>query len=409
MIRGQNMGVGRWVDGEFVFVSPEKAESLSGNLAKPGDLIFTQRGTLGQVAKVPRGQFDRYLISQSQMKLTVDESKADGLFLYYLFSSSEQQDYIQRNAIQTGVPHTNLGILRNTPLLLPSLAEQRAIAHILGTLDDKIELNRRMNETLESMARAIFKSWFVDFHPVKRNQARKRDQTATSSEALAKEDALFPGSFEDSPLGKIPKGWRVGKMSELISLSREALNPRDSPDEAFDHYSIPAFDEGHWPKEEKGEQIKSNKLVVRRNSVLLSKLNPRIPRVWLPTVTAAGRSIASTEFLVALPHEPFGREYIYGLFTSQNILEVFETLVTGTSGSHQRVQAESMLATGVIVPTADCVQCFARTVGPLYTEAAANISESRTLAAIRDALLPRLISGEIRVKDAEQFLKETGL
>ena len=162
VIRGQNMGFGRWVSGEFVFISEDKAEDLSANIARPGDLVFTQRGTLGQVAIVPPASFDRYIISQSQMKLTVDPAKADTKFLFYFFTSEEQQDYIRRNAIQTGVPHTNLGHLRTTPLLLPPLPEQRAIAAVLGALDDKIELNRRMNETLEALAQSLFKSWFVD-------------------------------------------------------------------------------------------------------------------------------------------------------------------------------------------------------------------------------------------------------
>lgn len=134
VIRGANMGHGRWVSGEFVFVKPEKADSLASNCARPGDVVFTQRGTLGQVALVPSHGAARYLISQSQMKLSVDVEKADPLFVYYLFCSREQKEYIRQNAIQTGVPHTNLGILRNTPLLLPSLAEQKSIASILGGL-----------------------------------------------------------------------------------------------------------------------------------------------------------------------------------------------------------------------------------------------------------------------------------
>jgi type I restriction enzyme S subunit len=101
------------------------------------------------------------------MKPTVDRKIADPVFYYYVFSTSELREYIRQNAIQTGVPHINLSILRATPVPLPPLSEQCAIAHILGTLDDKIELNRRMNETLESMARALFKSWFVDFDPVR--------------------------------------------------------------------------------------------------------------------------------------------------------------------------------------------------------------------------------------------------
>lgn len=158
VIRGQNMGFGRWVGGEFAFVSEDKAKELSANIARPGDLVFTQRGTLGQVAIVPSEPHARYVISQSQMKLTVDPTKADTKFLYYFFTSKEQQDYIRRNAIQTGVPHTNLGHLRTTPLHLPSLPEQREIAQVLAALDDKIELNQQMNETLEALARSIYKS-----------------------------------------------------------------------------------------------------------------------------------------------------------------------------------------------------------------------------------------------------------
>ena len=151
VIRGQNMG-GRWVGGEFAFVSAGKAETLSSNIAQPDDLIFTQRGTIGQVALVPSRPYEKYVISQSQMKLTVNTEIACPVFYYYLFCSEDQQAYILNNAIQTGVPHTNLGILRNTPVPLPPLPIQQGISQLLSSLDDKIELNRRMNETLEGMA-----------------------------------------------------------------------------------------------------------------------------------------------------------------------------------------------------------------------------------------------------------------
>ena len=177
VIRGQNMG-SRWIAGDFVFVTPQKAKSLEANLARPGDIVVTQRGTLGQVSLVPSASFKRYLVSQSQMKVTVNREIADPLFFYYVLSSAEQQAYVRQNAIQTGVPHTNLGILRATPVPVPPLKEQRAIAHILGTLDDKIECNRRMNATLEAMARALFKSWFIDFDPVHAKVALRRHAAA---------------------------------------------------------------------------------------------------------------------------------------------------------------------------------------------------------------------------------------
>ena len=171
VIRGQNLSVGKFVGGEFVYVSDAKATKLTANLARPGDLVFTQRGNAvlhgGQVAIVPKGPFDRYVVSQSQMKLSPDPAKVDSEFLYVVFTSGPYRHYLRSNAIVTGVPHINLRLLRNYPLSLPSLAEQKAISAVLGALDDKIELNRRMNATLEAMARALFQSWFVDFDPVR--------------------------------------------------------------------------------------------------------------------------------------------------------------------------------------------------------------------------------------------------
>lgn len=134
VIRGTNMS-GQWVSGSFVFVSPRKAKSLEANLARPGDIVFTQRGTLGQVSLVPDKPFESYLVSQSQMKLSVKREAADPLFFYYVFISDDQQDLIRGGTIQTGVPHINLGILRDIPVQLPPLPEQRAIATALSDVD----------------------------------------------------------------------------------------------------------------------------------------------------------------------------------------------------------------------------------------------------------------------------------
>ena len=143
VVRGQNMGA-RFVSGSFVFVTKEKATSLEANLARHGDLVFTQRGTLGQVSLVPNHSYDQYVVSQSQMKLTVNPRTANPLFFYYVFSSAKQQQSIRKNTIQTGVPHINLGILRDLPVQRPSLAEQEAIADALSDADALIDSLERL-------------------------------------------------------------------------------------------------------------------------------------------------------------------------------------------------------------------------------------------------------------------------
>ncbi len=175
VIRGGNLTAGRFRAENFVFLSDEKADRLAGANAYPGDVVFTHRGTLGQVGLIPDTPFQRYVISQSQMKVTCRTSEADPAFFYYFFKSPLGQHALLTNTSQTGVPAISRPVtsLKSIRLSLPPLPEQHSIAHILGTLDDKMELNRGMNETLESMARALFKSWFVDFDPVHAKAALK--------------------------------------------------------------------------------------------------------------------------------------------------------------------------------------------------------------------------------------------
>ncbi len=394
VIRGSNLALGtsRFVSDEFVFVSQETTNRLARSLCRPLDIVFTKKGTLGQTGLVPEnGPYEQYLLSSNQMKLTVDSRLADPLYVYYFVSSPESTEKIIRDSEATGVPKTNVTYLRDFPIALPPLPEQRAIAHILGTLDDKIELNRRMNETLEAMARALFKSWFVDFDPV-RAKAEGRDP------GLPKHIVdLFPDSFEDSELGEIPKGWRVGKVGEFATLSRDSINPAEFPDEVFDHFSIPAFDEGWRPKTELGVRIKSNKFVVLSNAVLVSKLNPRIPRIWLPVVRDNRRAVCSTEFLATLPRTAISREFLYSFLSSDFFGGVFETLVTGTSGSHQRVKAEGLLAMNTVIPAEPVIHQFTNVARPLLTRVNHARERSDTLASLRNTLLPKLISGELRV------------
>jgi type I restriction enzyme S subunit len=364
---------------------------------KYGDLLYSREGTyFGIAAEVPRG--NRVCLGQRMVLLRPNSNKVDFRFLRYWLSAPVMTSYVHGFRDGTVAERLNLPTIRALPVLLPSLTEQHAIAHILGTLDDKIELNRRMNETLEAMARAIFKSWFVDFDPV-RAKAEDRDP------ALPKHIAdLFPDSLEDSELGEIPAGWEVGTIGGFASLSRNGINPGDFPDETFEHFSIPAFDEGQTPKCELGDTIKSNKYLIPPDAVLLSKLNPRIPRLWLPVIRDNPRAVCSTEFLVVSPRVEASREYIYGFLSSEAFTDVFETLVTGTSGSHQRVKPEGLLSMNVVIPSKSVIQHFSEVVQPLLARADRAREQSETLAAVRDTLLPKLISGALRVKDTARLI-----
>ena len=215
VIRGVNLNAERFNDSDenFVFLTEEKADELKSSNAFPGDIVFTHRGTLGQVGIIPENaRYPRYVVSQSQMKLSCDPTKAYAPFIFYYFRSPVGQHELLSNRSTTGVPaiaqpSTTLRAIR---LSLPPVEEQRAIAHILGTLDDKIELNRQLNHTLEAIARAIFKSWFVDFDPVWANMEGR--PYPLDPDTLA----LFPDSFEESELGEIPAGWRVRPIGEVV-------------------------------------------------------------------------------------------------------------------------------------------------------------------------------------------------
>ncbi len=396
IIRGQNMGLGRWVTGDFAYVSEEKAQSLSANIARPGDLLFTQRGTLGQVAIVPEDGYSEYVISQSQMKLTPDTTKADVLFLYYCFLSPEQRHYILSNAIQTGVPHTNLTILRNTPLILPPLNEQRAIAEILGSLDDKIEANRRMNETLEATARAIFKSWFVDFDPV---HSKSRGEHPLGMDAARA--ALFPDSFEESELGPIPAGWGIGDLKDCCEKVENGGTPKRSEPSFWEPPTVPWLTSG---------EVRQQIIISTDGFISVSGLANSSAKLWdIGTIVIAlYGATAGQVTLLAIPTT--SNQACCGLtplkdmtfFVYLHASNSVEELGMQARGSAQQNLSQSLVADfSTIIPSKEILTVFHNSVTPLFDKWINNLEESRTLAETRDALLPKLVSGEIRVGEVD--------
>lgn len=400
VIRGQNMG-GRWVSGEFAYVTDAKAESLNGNLARPGDIVFTQRGTLGQVSIVPFGQFDRYLVSQSQMKLTVNREIADPKFFYYQFSSEKQQDYIRQNAIQTGVPHTNLGILRGTPIVLPPLSEQRAIAHILGTLDDKIELNRRRNQNLEAMARALFQDWFIDFGPVR----AKMDGLAPYLPSDIWR--LFPDHVSDN--GK-PEGWGPQPLSQLLTIIGGGT-PKTSVADYWDG-EIPWFSVVDTPSgsdvfvvnteksiTEEGLRNSSTRLVPKGTTIISA-------RGTVGNLAIAGRDMTFNQSCYGLRGaKGVGDCFVY--LTAQQMVDQLRSMAHGSVFS--TITRQTFEAIYRPVPPPKVLEVFESLVKKRFDGILLNVEQSQTLVKVRDTLLPKLISGDVRVADAEKLIEKVGI
>ena len=322
------------------------------------------------------------------------KGELDQSFLFYLIGSRAFTDHVL--AVQTGtaVPHISGKQVLSFEFNLPSLHDQRAIAEVLGSLDDKIEQNRRTGRALEGLARGVFKAWFVDFEPVKAKAAG-----ATAFPGMPPETfAALPTRIFDSDLGPVPQGWKVAAIGDALTLSKQQINPQDHADEMFDHYSIPAFDAGQNAVVEPGGGIKSQKFVVVPGCVLLSKLNPRIARVWLPPAANERRQIASTEFLVAVPRPGWTREFLFCLFLQDEFRDSLAQSASGTSNSHQRVRPGDLLTRPLVVPSTAMREAFADQVVPQIQLRAALHFESAKLATLRDYLLPRLLSGRVRVR-----------
>ena len=395
VIRGQNMGEGRWLSREFAFVSEEKADLLRANLARPGDIVFTQRGTIGQVAIVPDAPWDRYVISQSQMKATIDRAVADPLFIYYYFCNPAAKKYIAANAIQTGVPHTNLGQLRAHPMRIPSLAEQHAIASVLGSLDDRIEQNRRTAEALERLARAIFRAWFVDFEPVK---AKAAGATAFPSMPQPVFDAL-PTRFVDSDIRPVPEGWEVKALSSICTLVGGGTPKRSEA--AYWDGDVPWYSVKDAPGDGElwvittSERITADGLADSAARVVPKGCTIISARGTVGKLAMAGAPMAFNQSCYGLlPGDEKSFGYLHLLMQS-----VVAELQQRTHGSvFDTITRATFDGLHVISPPADVVSTFESVVDPLLALLLASVDESLKLAEMRDYLLPKLLNGDVQVE-----------
>jgi type I restriction enzyme S subunit len=393
LIRGSNLSLGstRFRSDEFVYVSDETASRLQRSCCTPLDIVFTKKGTLGQTGIIPEdSKHQRYLLSGNQMKLTVDRSKADPLFVFYFVSSPPSRAKIIRDSEVTGVPKTNLAYLRTFPIPLPPLAEQKAIAAVLGVLDDKIELNRRMNATLEAMARSLFQSWFVDFDPV-RAKLDGRKPTGLD-EATA---ALFPATFQDSEVGHLPQGWTARPLSDAIEVNPRRTLKAGAIAPYLDMKNLPT--EGHCAVDIIDREFTSG-TKFQRGDTLLARITPCLENGktgYVDFLEDGQIGWGSTEYIVLAPKPPLPSQLGYLLARSEALRSHAIQNMTGTSG-RQRVPSECFNNFFIAVPPSEVARRFDELTAPLMAKIKTSSDESRALATLRDTLLPNLLSGEIR-------------
>jgi len=366
------------------FISRKQADSLRKGFAKNGDVLLSHKATIGRTALLKTSLDYIMLTPQVTYYRINDSSKLSNNFLKYYFDSPRFQSTLLSYA-GGGSTRLYIGITSqlDLPMVIPTFHEQKAIADMLSSFDEKIKLLREQNKTLEALAQTIFKEWFVNFN--------YPDAT---------------GDMVDSELGEIPKGWRVSGIRGLVEHVKNNIKPFDYPDKEYQHFSIPAFDSGKKPELHCGSEISSNKYAVVDNSFLVSKLNPSTPRIWT-VLNPLADSVCSTEFQVLKPKNYTLFGFIYGALTSYGHRRELSARAHGTSSSHQRVSPDDILDAPIAIPSKGLIESYSEIVNSLLEKADNNLGQINSLSKARASLLPKLMSGKLRLYEpSSQYGKE---
>ena len=401
------------------WVDDEDLRQLKAKPFPPGTTVFAK---IGEALKANRLRYiiRPTIIDNNMMGAVPAPDIVDSCFFHYALSKFDFGEVAGGSAL----PYLTVGALSKLEIAIPPLREQRAIAHILGTLDDKIELNRKQNETLEAMARALFKAWFVDFEPV-RAKMEGRWQRGQSLPGLpAHLYDIFPDRLVESELGEIPEGWEYIPFGSLLESTIGGDWGKDVPED--DHNQVVSIIRGtDFPDVSSGGIGK-------------------VPTRYTTTKKLASRQLQAGDIVLEIsggsPTQPTGRS----IFISESTLERFSNAVVCASfcrrfqpknselGALAFMHLQHLYAVGgtweyqnqstgianfhttrflehemVVAPSAALLRVFAAQANTLLNKMSSN--ESLSLAQLRDTLLPKLISGELRVPDAEAFLRERGL
>jgi len=358
-------------------------------MPKPGDIVMTTEAPLGEVA-----QLDGRKVALAQRVITLrgKPDVLDNTFLKFLLQSNPVQEELRSRGTGTTVVGIRQSELRKVSLTLPPLAEQKAIAAVLGALDDKIELNRRMNATLEAMARALFQSWFVDFDPVRAKLDGRPPAALDPATA-----ALFPKHLEDSKLGHIPRGWEVKTIESLCDVITSGGTPARMHKAYWEPATVPWFKTGELMDgplidaeekiSEEGLANSSCKLWPAGTILFALYASPTVGRFGV--LTKPGTANQAAAALIAKP--AYGVPFLMGLLYEARA----ELQRVAVGAAQQNINQGVLKSHVVIAPPPALAKAYSDKVAPWFEQRIKLAEQSRTLATLRDTLLPKLLSGEI--------------
>jgi len=356
-----------------------------------GDILFGKLRPYFR--KVVRPRFDG--VCSTDIWVVRAKDGINHQFLFYWMASQEFVDIANQGSEGTKMPRAKWDFVSRIEKPVPPIPIQERIAHILGTLDDKIELNRRMNRTLEKMAAAIFKSWFIDFDPV---HAKAEGRDPGLPEEIAD---LFPDSFEESELGPIPRGWTLGKLADVADNPRRTVQPSDVPP------TTPYIGLQHMPRRcialdawGRADEVGSGKSQFKEGEILFGKLRPYFHKVGIAPVDG----VCSTDILVVVPKAAEWHSYVLSLVSSKAFVDYTDSHSAGTK--MPRTNWKDMGRYPLAIPPVPLVKAFQDHVAAFHQRIGVAVRQNRRLASLRDTLLPKLLSGEIELPAAESVAEE---
>ncbi len=379
---------------QHLVLGKDKIPSRARRKVQPGDIVYSTVRPNQRHFGLIREPSENFLVSTGFATIRGKEGLALTEYVYWFLVQDHIVEHLHTIAVQStsAYPSIKPSDIERLELELPPLPEQRRIAHILGTLDDKIELNRRMNATLEGMARALFKSWFVDFEPARAKMEGRWRRGESLPGMPAELYDLFPERLAPSELGEAPEGWGVKTLGDIADSPRRGVSPADVESETpyigLQHMPRRSIALTEWAT---AGQVSSAKSIFRRGELLFGKLRPYFHKVGI----AAVDGVCSTDILVVVPNMNEWSSFLLCCVSSDEFVAYTDQTSTGTR--MPRTSWKAMKQYGVFLPPNALVSAFQGVTEPLLKRIIMNCHESQILAVLRDALLPGLVSGELRV------------